>query len=114
MPPPPATRAQRSEAVEQKQIWHCDVSGNCSEYGSQTTQTYLRGIQTTDASGQLKVTQIAFPESINGMVYASGVHSSRGSNPTSNVADGIFTDSLASELMTPAGDPASGYVGISV
>jgi protocatechuate 3,4-dioxygenase beta subunit len=72
------------------------VSGNYSEYGSQTAQTYLRGIQTTDASGQVhfttiypgwyqgrathihievkinsrsaKVTRIAFPEAIKNTV----------------------------------------------
>jgi len=119
------------------EIWHCDVSGNYSEYGSQTTQTYLRGIQTTDAGGQVnfttvypgwyqgrathihievkvnsrsvKVTQIAFPESINNTVYASSVYASRGSNPIANLSDDIFRDSLASELVTPAGDPSSGY-----
>jgi protocatechuate 3,4-dioxygenase beta subunit len=119
------------------EIWHCDVAGNYSEYGSQTTQTYLRGIQTTDASGQVnfttiypgwyqgrathihievkvqsrsvKVTQIAFPESINNTVYGNSVYASRGSNPTSNLSDDIFRDSLASELVTPAGDPATGY-----
>ena len=129
------------------EIWHCDVAGNYSEYGSQTTQTYLRGIQTTDASGEVtfttiypgwyqgrathihievkinsrsvKVTQIAFPESINNTVYASGVYASRGANPMSNLSDDIFRDSLASELVTPAGDPSSGYsascqVGIAV
>jgi hypothetical protein len=36
----------------------------------------------------------------------------------SNAGDGIFADSLSSELITPAGSPASGYsatfqVGIS-
>ena len=117
------------------EIWHCDVSGNYSEYGSQTTQTYLRGIQTTDASGQVnfatiypgwyqgrathihievkinsrsvKVTQIAFPESINNTVYASSVYAGRGANPTANLSDDIFRDSLASELVTPAGDPST-------
>jgi protocatechuate 3,4-dioxygenase beta subunit len=129
------------------EIWHCDVAGNYSEYGSQSTQTYLRGIQTTDASGQVnfttiypgwyqgrathihievkvnsrsvKVTQIAFPETINNTVYGSSVYASRGANPMSNLSDDIFRDSLASELVTPAGDPASGYsascqVGIAV
>src|SRR4029453_13800578 len=33
------------------EIWHCDVSGNYSQYGTQTTQTYLRGIQTTNSGG---------------------------------------------------------------
>jgi protocatechuate 3,4-dioxygenase beta subunit len=77
------------------------ATGNYSEYGSQTSQTYLRGIQTTDANGQVsvmtiypgwyqgrathihievtmggrsvKVTQIAFPETINNAVYATSV-----------------------------------------
>lgn len=110
------------------EIWQCDASGNYSQYGSQSGQTYLRGIQTTDANGQatfttvypgwyqgrathihievtrgaasLKVTQIAFPESVNAEVYGSGVYAPRGSNPTSNARDGIFADSLKSELAT--------------
>jgi len=129
------------------EIWQCDAAGNYSEYGSQTAQTYLRGIQTTDANGQVsfmtvypgwyqgrathihievtmsgrsvKVTQIAFPETINSAVYATGVYASRGSNPTSNLQDGIFADSLSSELVTPSGNPTAGYsasyqVGVSV
>jgi len=129
------------------EIWQCDAAGNYSEYGSQTSQTYLRGIQTTDANGQVtfmtiypgwyqgrathihievtmsgrsvKVTQIAFPETINNAVYATGVYASRGSNPTANLQDGIFADSLSSELVTPSGNPAAGYsasyqVGVSV
>jgi len=119
------------------EVWHCDSVGNYSEYGTQTTQNYLRGIQTTNSSGEVtfttiypgwyqgrathihlevktgsvsrKTTQIAFPESINGSVYRTGVYASRGSNPTSNLSDGIFADSLSSELVTPSGDPASGY-----
>ncbi len=119
------------------EIWHVDAAGNYSQYGSQTGQTYLRGIQTTDANGEVtfttiypgwyqgrathihievtvggvsrKVTQIAFPESINNAVHATGAYASRGSNPLSNRADGIFADSLDSELVTPTGDPASGY-----
>jgi protocatechuate 3,4-dioxygenase beta subunit len=129
------------------EIWQCDATGNYSQYGSQAAQTYLRGIQTTDANGQVsfttiypgwyqgrathihlevtingasvKVTQIAFPESVNATVYASSVYASRGGNPTSNASDGIFADSLSAELVTPAGDPANGYtamcqIGISV
>jgi protocatechuate 3,4-dioxygenase beta subunit len=129
------------------EIWQCDAAGNYSEYGTQTTQTYLRGIQTTNSNGEVvfttiypgwyqgrathihvevtiggvskKATQIAFPESVNNTVYASGVYASRGANPMSNASDGIFADSLSSELVTPAGTPANGYtatfqVGISV
>jgi protocatechuate 3,4-dioxygenase beta subunit len=119
------------------EIWHVDAAGNYSQYGSQTAQTYLRGIQTTNANGEVtfttiypgwyqgrathihaevtisgvsrKVTQIAFPESVNAAVHGTGAYASRGSNPMSNASDGIFRDSLASELVTPAGTPSSGY-----
>jgi protocatechuate 3,4-dioxygenase beta subunit len=121
----------------QVEIWHCDVAGDYSQYGSQTAATFLRGIQTTNAGGQvmfttiypgwymgrathihaevtingrsLKVTQIAFPESINNAVHASGVYAARGTNPTSNLSDMIFADSLGSELVTPAGSPSGGF-----
>ncbi len=129
------------------EIWQCDAAGNYSQYGTQTAQTYLRGIQTTNANGEVtfttvypgwyqgrathihvevvrngssvKVTQIAFPESANAEVYATGVYASRGSNPTSNSRDGIFADSLASEMAAVTGNAASGYtatfrVGIAV
>lgn len=120
----------------QVEIWQCDAAGNYSQYGTQTAQTYLRGIQTTNSSGQvtfttifpgwyqgrathihvevtrngssLKATQIAFPEATNAAVYATGVYASRGSNPTSNSSDAIFRDSLDSETATVTGDPASG------
>jgi protocatechuate 3,4-dioxygenase beta subunit len=120
------------------EIWQCDAAGNYSQYGTQTAQTYLRGIQTTNANGEVtfttiypgwyqgrathihvevvrngasvKVTQIAFPESVNATVYATGVYASRGSNPTSNARDGIFADSLDSEMAGVSGDPSSGYV----
>lgn len=119
------------------EIWQCDAAGNYSQYGTQTGQTYLRGIQTTNDNGEVtfttiypgwyqgrathihvevvrngssvKVTQIAFPESVNAAVYGTGVYASRGSNPTSNSRDNIFADSLESELATVTGDPASGY-----
>jgi protocatechuate 3,4-dioxygenase beta subunit len=119
------------------EIWHVDAAGNYSEYGSQAAQTFLRGIQTTNAGGEVsfttifpgwyqgrathihievtsggtsrKVTQIAFPEAVNRAVYGSGVYASRGANPIANASDGIFADSLSSELVTPTGDPAAGY-----
>jgi protocatechuate 3,4-dioxygenase beta subunit len=129
------------------EIWHVDAAGNYSQYGSQTAATFLRGIQTTDANGQVtfttifpgwyqgrathihievvrngqsvKVTQIAFPESVNNAVYATGAYASRGNNPLSNTADGIFEDSNNSELATVTGDSATGLtatyrVGIAV
>jgi protocatechuate 3,4-dioxygenase beta subunit len=119
------------------EIWHVDAAGNYSQYGTQTTQTYLRGIQTTNSNGEVafvtiypgwyqgrathihvevtingvsrKVTQMAFPETVNNAVHTSGVYSSRGTNPMSNLSDGIFADSLSSEIVTPTGSTASGY-----
>ena len=113
------------------------IAATIPNTGRQTTQNYLRGIQTTNGSGEVtfttiypgwyqgrathihlevktsgvsrKTTQIAFPESINSTVYRTGVYASRGSNPTSNLVDGIFADSLSAELVTPSGDPTSGY-----
>jgi protocatechuate 3,4-dioxygenase beta subunit len=118
------------------EIWQCDASGNYSEYGTQGARTYLRGIQTTNAQGQVtfttvypgwyqgrathihvevvrdgvssKVTQIAFPESTNAAVYGTGVYAPRGQNPTINTADMVFADSLNSELAAVSGDPATG------
>ena len=128
------------------EIWQCDATGNYSEYGTQTARTYLRGIQTTDTNGQVtfttvypgwyqgrathihvevkrngvstKVTQIAFPEATNAAVYGTSVYAARGGNPTSNTRDGIFADSLQSELASVSGDPANSLnatfqVGIS-
>ena len=46
---------------------------------------------------------------MNASVYSTGVYAARGWNPTSNLADGIFTDSLAAELVTPSGDATNGY-----
>jgi len=40
---------------------------------------------------------------VNAAVYRTGVDASRGSNPISNLSDGIFADSLASEIVTPSG-----------
>ena len=129
------------------EIWQCDAVGNYSSYGSQAGQTYLRGIQVTNANGEvtfttiypgwyqgrathihaevtiggrsIKVTQIAFPESVNDVVHATGAYASRGRNPTTNLRDGIFADSLSAELVTPAGSPTGGYsanfqIGISI
>jgi protocatechuate 3,4-dioxygenase beta subunit len=119
------------------EIWHCDADGDYSQYGSQTAATFLRGLQTTNASGEVtfttiypgwyqgrathihvevtmagrsvKVTQIAFPDAISNAVHTQGVYASRGANPTSTQSDMIFADSLASELVTPVGSPSSGY-----
>src|SRR4029450_6554977 len=44
------------------EIWHCDAAGNYSEYSQPgfdgTSQTFLRGVQTTDSGGQVTFTTI--------------------------------------------------------
>ena len=123
------------------EIWQCDAEGHYSEYSQPgyngTGQTFLRGLQTTDASGQatfrtiypgwyagrathihveifvngrsVKTTQIAFPESITAQVYRTGVYASRGQNPTSNTSDMVFSDGTSTELAALSGDTTSGY-----
>jgi protocatechuate 3,4-dioxygenase beta subunit len=119
------------------EIWHVDAAGDYSQYGTQRAATFLRGIQTTNANGEVvfttiypgwyqgrathihvevsldgrsrKVTQIAFPEGVNDAVHRTGVYASRGTNPIANASDGIFADSLASEIVTPTGSASAGY-----
>ena len=118
-------------------IWQCDASGNYSQYGSERNLTYLRGIQPTDANGMatfttiypgwyqgrathihvevtvngrsVKVTQIAFPEDISAAVYRMGAYVSGGQNPTTNARDNVFSDGVAEEMATLAGDTTNGY-----
>lgn len=120
------------------EIWHCDVMGNYSQYGTQAGQTFLRGIQTTNATGEVtfitiypgwyqgrathihaevvingqsvKISQLAFPDSINNAVHSTGAYvTGRGLNPVSNASDTIFADSLSQQLVTPVGSPTAGY-----
>jgi protocatechuate 3,4-dioxygenase beta subunit len=123
------------------EIWQCDASGNYSEYAQPgyngTGQTFLRGLQTTDANGQatfntiypgwysgrathihveifvngasVKTTQIAFPEDVSAAVYTTGVYASKGQNPTHNTTDNVFSDGTTNEMPTLSGSPASGY-----
>ena len=123
------------------EIWQCDADGHYSEYSQPgyngTGQTFLRGIQTTDAGGKAtfhtiypgwyqgrathihvevfvngataKTTQIAFPENVSSAVYSSGVYASKGANPTTNAGDNVFADGTEEELASVVGDTTSGY-----
>jgi protocatechuate 3,4-dioxygenase beta subunit len=123
------------------EIWQCDVDGHYSQYNQQgyngSGQTFLRGIQTTDASGRVifntifpgwyagrathihvevvlngrsvKVTQIAFPENVTAAVYATGVYASKGQSPTTNASDNVFSDGVQNELASVVGSPTTGY-----
>jgi len=111
-------------------LWHCDAQGNYSEYNDQldgdfTSESFLRGRQTTDASGKvsfisiypgwypgraphlhvevfnaagtsLLVTQVAFDESVSNTVYATNQYN--GTFDTNNNSDDSFGDSLQANL----------------
>ena len=123
------------------EIWQCDADGRYSQYSQPgydgRSETFLRGIQTTDGAGRVtfttiypgwyqgrathihidvavngrsvKVTQIAFPESVTAALYTTGVYAAKGQNPTRNASDNVFADSVASEMAEVSGSPASGY-----
>jgi protocatechuate 3,4-dioxygenase beta subunit len=125
------------------EIWQCDGEGHYSEYSQQgydgTGQTFLRGVQTTNAGGQVtfttiypgwyagrathihvdvfvngaiaKTTQIAFPESTSSAVYKTGIYAAKGQNSITNGADNVFSDGTTYEMISLAGDTSSGYVG---
>lgn len=127
-------------------IWHCDKDGYYSGYsnsgylGTQnnTTAVFCRGLQYTDASGQVKfksiypgwytgrvthihaqvyvgsslklTTQIAFPDAINTAVYKTSLYSAHGQNSITNASDGIIMDSLDNELaVVTANSTTGGY-----
>lgn len=107
-------------------IWQTDKDGVYSGYnqpGANTVgQTFMRGIQMTDANGQVRfhtvypgwyngrvthihfevylnsmlsaTSQMAFPESITQQVYASPLYSARGQNTSvpTNAQDNVFSD----------------------
>jgi protocatechuate 3,4-dioxygenase beta subunit len=123
------------------EIWQCDADGHYSEYAQPgyngTGQTFLRGLQTSNAGGQVtfitvypgwyqgrathihvdvnvggarvKSTQIAFPEGVTREVYASGVYASSGQNPTTNASDNVFSDGTSTEMAALSGSVGSGY-----
>ncbi|OIN61127.1 dioxygenase family protein [Arsenicibacter rosenii] len=128
-------------------IWHCDKDGYYSEYGGTGMQSanftsvhFLRGRQTTDASGlvsftsifpgwysgraphihvhiydstgkSLLVTQIAFPKDVCDTVYTTATtFYTRGKQDTTNERDNVFSDGFTTELATVTGSVSAGYV----
>lgn len=127
-------------------IWHCDAAGNYSEYGGTGMQStnytavhFLRGRQTTDASGNvgfttifpgwysgravhihvhiynaagksLLVTQIAFPAAVCDTVFTTATNFyTKGKADTTNERDNVFSDGFANEMATITGSVANGY-----
>jgi protocatechuate 3,4-dioxygenase beta subunit len=126
-------------------IWHCDAEGNYSEYGGTGMQStnyqnvhFLRGRQTTNASGMvsftsifpgwyngrathihvhiysasgtsLKVTQIAFPEGTGSAVAAVNGYAKGLSGYTANTQDNVFSDGVTQQLATVTGSTTAGF-----
>jgi protocatechuate 3,4-dioxygenase beta subunit len=133
-----ACAALSGAAVE---VWQCDADGHYSEYAQPgyngTGQTFLRGLQRSDSSGQVtfltvypgwysgrathihvevfvngrsvKTTQVAFPEDVTRQVYGTGVYTARGQNTTTNASDNVFSDGTSTEMATMSGDTTNGY-----
>ena len=105
-------------------IWHCDKDGTYSGYAGQpggvstVGQSFLRGIQMTDAAGKSTFTsiypgwyqgrvthihfkvrltsttyvtsQFCFPDSVNTAVYQTPLYVTKGQNSLTNATDNIF------------------------
>lgn len=123
------------------EIWQCDASGHYSEYAQGNYdgrgQTFLRGLQVTNAAGQctfvtvypgwyegrathvhidvsvngqrVKSTQMAFPETVTAQVYAQGAYAAKGQNTTTNARDNVFSDGTSTEMASVSGSPDAGY-----
>lgn len=125
-------------------IWHCDKDGYYSGYsnpgylGTQNNigKTFFRGIQMTDANGQVKFTtiypgwyngrvthvhfqvflnsvlsatsQFAFPESITTDVYNSSLYSSHGQNNLTIASDNVFSDGTSKQMLTVSNNSQTG------
>ncbi len=124
-------------------IWHCDKDGVYSGYAGQPGgistigQTFLRGIQMTDANGQCSfnsiypgwypgrvthvhfkvrltsttyvTSQFAFPDSVNTVVYATPLYLAKGQNSLTNASDNIFgTANPENQVMAVTPNTATG------
>ena len=118
---------------------YSEYGGTGMQASNYTSVHFLRGRQTTDAAGlvtftsvfpgwysgraphihvhvynasgtSLLVTQIAFPTDVCNTVYTTATnYYTKGKQDTSNAADNVFSDSLASELATVTGSVSAGY-----
>ena len=123
-------------------VWHNDAAGVYSGYPNQrgglntTGQTFLRGIQPTNAEGlatfdtiypgwypgrtthvhfkvhlddrSLVTSQMYFPDDVTAQVYASPGYAASGQKDTTNAQDTIATNPMP-PLLSLAGSVASGY-----
>jgi protocatechuate 3,4-dioxygenase beta subunit len=124
-------------------VWHCDADGVYSGFDQPgidaTGETFCRGIQLTNADGQvdfqtiypgwyqgrithihfqvfldngLAVTsQLGFPPEVTDAVYAVEPYAAKGPNTSvpTFADDNVFSDGTQYQLAAATGDPASGY-----
>jgi protocatechuate 3,4-dioxygenase beta subunit len=124
-------------------VWQCDKDGVYSGFqqpGANTVgQTFMRGIQLTDASGKVTfktvypgwyagrithihfqvylnnglvaTSQLAFPEDVTKSVYSSALYAAHGQNSTvqSFTQDNVFSDGTVHEMLALTGSVDSGF-----
>jgi protocatechuate 3,4-dioxygenase beta subunit len=119
-------------------IWHCNASGLYSDEAANGTtgQTWLRGYQTTDASGKVTFTtiypgwysgravhihfkvrasgleftsQLFFTDDMNTAVFKQAPYASRPTPDTTDKTDNIYGTDGSSLLLQPQSDGAGGY-----
>jgi hypothetical protein len=88
------TTSCRHHAGQQANVMIRAATAGKSTCHWQGRATHISRRSRAERRASVKVTQIAFPETTNNAVYATGVYASRGSNPTSNARDNIFADNL--------------------
>jgi protocatechuate 3,4-dioxygenase beta subunit len=123
-------------------VWHCDAQGVYSDVQDRSFDTrgqqFLRGYQTTDATGMAEfitiypgwypgrtthihfkirtaegyefTSQLYFDDAVSDRVYTQAPYSVRGERNQKNEQDGIFRNG-GEALLLPLTEEASGYVG---
>ena len=96
-------------------IWHCDKDGYYSEYGGTSMQTvdytavhFLRGRQTTNASGQVAFTSI-FPGWYSGRATHIHVHVYNASGTSLLITQIAFPEGSGSAVATVNGSSGTAY-----
>lgn len=129
-------------------VWHCDKDGVYSGYNqpgaNAVGQTFCRGVQTTDANGEVTfltvypgwytgrithihfrvylgnslsaTSQLAFPQAATAAVYSSALYAARGPNTSvgSFAADNVFNDGTQYQMCTVSADASTGGYGATL
>ena len=126
------------------EVWHTDAAGSYSGFsgqpgGTTRAQTYMRGVQPTDASGtavfdtiypgwypgrtvhihftvhlsnrRVITSQLYFPDAISDAVHAAPPYNSRPNRRTRNANDGVLRGASAQHLTLTLTPQAAGYRG---